>query len=44
MEENKTTTPETTENHGTVTGAVFQIWVEIFNFFKYIFYDVFLGK
>ena len=45
MDENMTTTtPAEEETHRNLYEVMFDFWVEIFDFFKYIFYDVFLGK
>ncbi len=45
MDENMTTTaPETTDEHGTITELFIQFWIEVFKFFKYIFYDIYLGE
>ena len=44
MDENMTTTAPVEEEHGTITEVFIQFWVEIYNFFKYIFYDVYLGR
>ncbi len=51
VEDVETTAPEAEEDntvhHGGEYDNLFEIiaqfWVEVFNFFKYIFYDVFLG-
>lgn len=34
---------EGVEQHKTVTELMIQFWIEVYNFFKYIFYDVFRG-
>jgi hypothetical protein len=31
-------------NHGSLTGVMIQFFVEFFNFLKYIFHDVSLGR
>lgn len=35
---------EAEEEHRTITEIIIEIWMEIFGFFKYIFYDVFRGE
>lgn len=45
MDENMTTTaPAETEEHRNLYEVFIDFWVEIYNFFKYIFYDIYLGK
>lgn len=45
MDENMTTTnPAEEEGHRNLYEVFFDFWMEIFNFFKYIFYDIYLGK
>ncbi|MEE1321013.1 MAG: hypothetical protein UHM85_05705 [Acutalibacteraceae bacterium] len=52
VEDVETTAPEAEEDNSVHHGGEYdnlfeiiaQFWVEVFNFFKYIFYDVFLGK
>lgn len=34
----------TTEEHGSLIGLFVDFWKEIFDFFKYIFYDLLLGR
>ena len=46
MDENMTTTnaPEEVGEHRNLYEVFFEFWQTVFDFFKYIFYDVFLGK
>lgn len=34
----------TTEEHGSIFDVFVGFWTEIFGFFKYIFYDLLLGR
>ena len=43
-EENKTNAPAEEEVHRNLIDVIIDFWVEGFNFFKYIFYDLLLGK
>ncbi|GEM_PF-2425244 len=44
MNENIADTNVETEEHRNLYEVFFDFWVEIFNFFKYIFYDIYLGE
>lgn len=46
MDENMTTTnaPEEVEDHGTIAGVFVEFWIKLFEFLKYIFYDIYFGK
>ena len=44
MDENMTTTTPEVEEHRNLYEVFIDFWVEIFNFFKYIFYDIYLGE
>lgn len=45
MDENMTTThPEEVEEHRNLYEVFFEFWETIFAFFKYIFYDIYLGE
>ena len=39
-----TETPEVEEKHRNLIDVIIDFWIEGFNFLKYIFYDVFLGR
>ena len=39
-----TETPEVEETHRNLIDVIIDFWIEGFNFLKYIFYDVFLGR
>lgn len=43
MDENITVTLEA-EEHRTLFEVFIDFWAEIFSFFKYIFYDIYLGE
>lgn len=45
MDENMTTTnPAEVEEHRNLYEVFIEFWKTIFDFFKYIFYDIYLGK
>ncbi len=45
MDENMTTTvPAEEKEHRNLYEVFADFWMEIFSFFKYIFYDIYLGK
>lgn len=46
MNDNMTTTnaPEENGEHRNMFDIVIEFWQTVFDFFKYIFYDVFLGN
>ena len=44
MDENMTTTAPVENEHRNLTEVMFDFWTEIFNFFKFIFYDLFIGN
>lgn len=43
MNENTTNTNEVVDKHPMMYELIWQYFVEIYEFFKYIFHDVFLG-
>lgn len=38
-----TNATEEADDHPYLFEVLFQFWVEIFNFFKFIFYDIYIG-
>ncbi len=43
-EETTTMAADTVTEHRNLYEVIIDFWVETFKFFKYIFYDIFLGK